>query len=141
MPIGAFIASKKLMDHFKQNPILGHITTFGGHPVSCAASLACIEVIDNEGLVGQVTQKERLFTSLLSHSNIDAVRGKGLMLAVQLDSFDNVQKVITHCLEQGVISDWFLFCDNAIRLSPPLNISEDEIKFASSTLLEGIHNL
>ncbi len=138
MPIGAFIASKKLMDHFKENPILGHITTFGGHPVSCAASLACLSVILDDKLPAGVPKKEKLFRKLLVHPKIKEVRGKGLMLAVQLDTFENVQTVIAHCLDNGVISDWFLFCDNAIRLSPPLNIAEEDIKLACKVLLEGI---
>lgn len=138
MPIGAFIASRELMAHFKDNPILGHITTFGGHPVSCAASLACVNVIIDEKLADGVKAKELLFRQLLVHQNIKEVRGKGLMLAVQLDTFENVQKVIDHCLKNGVVSDWFLFCDNAIRLSPPLNITEEDIRKACKVLLEGI---
>lgn len=138
MPIGAFIASRQLMAHLKDNPILGHITTFGGHPVSCAASLACVNVIVDEKLVEGVKAKEQLFRELLVHPKIKEVRGKGLMLAVQLDTFENVQKVIDHCLKNGVVSDWFLFCDNAIRLSPPLNIAEGDIKKACTVLLEGV---
>lgn len=138
MPIGAFIASRELMAHFKDNPILGHITTFGGHPVSCAASLACVNVIVDEKLADGVKAKAELFKELLVHSKIEEVRGKGLMLAVQLDTFENVQKVIDHCLKNGVVSDWFLFCDNAIRLSPPLNITEEDIRTACKVLLEGI---
>ncbi len=138
MPIGAFIASRELMAHFKDNPILGHITTFGGHPVSCAASLACVNVIVDEKLVEGVKAKELLFRELLVHPKIKEVRGKGLMLAIQLDTFENVQKVIDHCLKNGVVSDWFLFCDNAIRLSPPLNIDEEDIRKACKILLEGI---
>ena len=138
MPIGALVTSKKLMDHFKENPILGHITTFGGHPVSCAASLACLNVILDEKLTSGIAKKEKLFRKLLVHPQIKEVRGKGLMLAVQLDTFENVQIVIAHCLNNGVISDWFLFCDNAIRLSPPLNIAEEDIRFACKVLLEGI---
>lgn len=138
MPIGAFIASRELMAHFKDNPILGHITTFGGHPVSCAASLACVNVIIDEKLTEGVKAKAGLFRELLVHKNIKEVRGKGLMLAVQLDTFENVQKVIDYCLKNGVVSDWFLFCDNAIRLSPPLNISEEDIRKACAVLVEGI---
>ncbi|WP_417599713.1 aspartate aminotransferase family protein [Owenweeksia hongkongensis] len=138
MPIGAFIASRELMAHFKENPILGHITTFGGHPVSCAASLACVNVIVDEKLADGVKAKAELFKELLVHPKIEEMRGKGLMLAVQLDTFENVQKVIDHCLKNGVVSDWFLFCDNAIRLSPPLNIDEEDIRKACKILLEGV---
>ena len=141
MPIGAFVSSKKLMDTLKENPILGHISTFGGHPVSAAAALACIEVIENEKLIQGVKAKEKLFRELLQHSSIREVRGHGLMLAVQLDSYDQVESVINYCLDKGVISDWFLFCDNAIRLSPPLNILEEEIRYSCKTILEGIDQL
>lgn len=141
MPVGAFVASADLMAHLKENPILGHITTFGGHPVSCAASLASLEVIIEEGLIDKVKAKSALFRDLLKHDRITEVRGQGLMLAVQLDTFENVQKVIDHCLEKGVVTDWFLFCDNALRISPPLNISEEDIRKACATILEGIEKL
>lgn len=141
MPIGAFVASQDLMAHLKENPILGHITTFGGHPVSCAAALANLEVILEEKLTSGVEAKSQLFKKLLVHDRIIEVRGKGLMLAVQLDTFDNVQKVIEHCLANGVVTDWFLFCDNALRLSPPLNISEEDIRMACRVILEGVSKL
>src|SRR5690606_41071160 len=89
-------------------------------------------------LADVVKAKEQLFRNLLVHKNIKEIRGKGLMLAIQLDTFENVQKVIDLCLKNGVVSDWFLFCDNAIRLSPPLNISEEDIRKACEILLEGI---
>lgn len=141
MPIGAFLASQKLMGHLKENPILGHITTFGGHPVSCAASLASLEVILEEKLQEGVTQKSNLFKELLVHDHIEEVRGEGLMLAVQLDAFENVQKLIEHCLENGVVTDWFLFCDDALRLSPPINIAEEDIRFACRVILEGVEKV
>lgn len=141
MPIGAFVASQKLMAHLKENPILGHITTFGGHPVSCAASLASLEAILDEKLVEGVEAKSALFRALLVHDQIHEVRGQGLMLAVQLDTFDNVQKVIKHCLQSGVVTDWFLFCDDALRLSPPINIAEEDIRFACRVILEGIEKV
>ena len=141
MPIGAFLSSKELMDHFKENPILGHISTFGGHPVSCAAALANLDVIIEEDLISGVASKSALFKELLVHERISEVRGEGLMLAVQLDSFENVQLVIDHCLECGVIIDWFLFCDNALRISPPLNIAESDIQKACGIILEGINKL
>ena len=141
MPIGAFVAPQNLMGHLKENPILGHITTFGGHPVSCAASLASLEIILDEKLAENVEHKSDLFRELLVHENIFEVRGQGLMLAVQLDTFENVQKVIDHCLEQGVVTDWFLFCDNALRLSPPINIAEEDIRFACQVILEGVEKV
>lgn len=138
MPIGAFVANKTLMDSFKNNPLLGHITTFGGHPVCAAAALASLNFILEEKLIEGVEEKSKLFKSLLVHSAIAEVRGKGLMLAVQLDTFENVQKVIAICLQKGVVSDWFLFCDDAIRLSPPLIITKEQIEFACRVLLEAI---
>jgi acetylornithine/succinyldiaminopimelate/putrescine aminotransferase len=136
MPIGAFIANKSVMDSFKENPLLGHITTFGGHPVSCAAALACLEVILEEHLTDDVLPKSQLFKKLLeAHHAVQEVRGKGLMLAMQLDTFENIQAVIADCLAHGLVTDWFLFCDNAIRISPPLTITESEIREACATLL------
>ncbi|MGB0178304.1 MAG: aspartate aminotransferase family protein, partial [Owenweeksia sp.] len=141
MPIGAFISGKKIMDSLKQNPILGHITTFGGHPVSCTASLATMEVIEDEKLVEQISEKHQIFKQHLKHPAIKEIRGKGLMLALQLDTFENLQKVIDHCLEQGLITDWFLFCDNAMRISPPLIIDERQIKEACSIIIEAIETV
>lgn len=127
MPIGAFISSATIMSVLKENPILGHITTFGGHPVSCAAGLANLEVILEEELTTDVHLKEKLFRKLLQHPKIKEVRGKGLMLSIQLDSFEQVENVSKRCLENGIIIDWFLHCNTALRLAPPLIISEDEI--------------
>ncbi len=141
MPIGAFVASKKVMDSLKENPILGHITTFGGHPASCAASLATIQTIEDEKLAEQVDRKSRLFKDYLTHPAIKEVRGKGLMLAVQLDTFENLQMVIDQCLKKGLITDWFLFCDNAMRISPPLIITESEIKEACSIITKALEKV
>lgn len=139
MPIGAFIANKAVMDSFKENPLLGHITTFGGHPVSCAAALACLDVILTEQLTEGVAQKSNLFKTLLeAHTAVHEVRGKGLMLAMQLDTFEHVQGVIENCLENGLVTDWFLFCDNAIRISPPITIETAEIKEACGILLNAL---
>nr|MBC7613670.1 aminotransferase class III-fold pyridoxal phosphate-dependent enzyme [Pseudopedobacter sp.] len=135
MPIGAFIASKKMMDVFKDNPILGHITTFGGHPVSCAAGLATLETILDEDLIASVAEKEQLFRKLLKHPKIKEIRGKGLMLSIQLDDFPQVEAVSKACVENGVIIDWFLHCDNAMRIAPPLIITNDEIKFACKVII------
>ncbi|MEO5911506.1 MAG: aspartate aminotransferase family protein [Pelobium sp.] len=138
MPIGAFISSKEMMDVLKDNPILGHITTFGGHPVSCAAGLATLNVILNENLIATVPEKEQLFRSLLVHPKIRGIRGKGLMLAIQLDSFEQVEHISKKCVEEGVIIDWFLHCDTAMRIAPPLIISESEIRFACGVILKAI---
>lgn len=138
MPIGAFISSKEKMDVLKDNPILGHITTFGGHPVSCAAGLASLETILEENLIDGVEEKEQLFRSLLKHPKIKEIRGKGLMLSIQLDNFAQVEAVSKACVENGVIIDWFLHCDTAMRIAPPLIITQDEIKFASEVILGAI---
>ncbi len=141
MPIGAFISSPEIMASLKENPLLGHITTFGGHPVSCAAALACVNIIDQEKLHKKVKAKEALFRKLLVHPKIKAVRGQGLMLAVQLSSFEEVEKVIQHCLNKGIVTDWFLFCNSALRLSPPLIINEEEILLACKTIIKGLELL
>ncbi len=138
MPLGAFIADKKILNTLSHNPVLGHITTFGGHPVSCAAALANLKVIKEEKLFNKALEKEKIFRSLLHSSKIKEIRSKGLLMAVQLDSFRQVSDVITFCKNQGVITDWFLFCDAALRIAPPLIISEDEIAFSCDVINKGI---
>jgi acetylornithine/N-succinyldiaminopimelate aminotransferase len=122
----------------KDNPILGHITTFGGHPVCCAAGLAALEVLLNENLLPYVAEKEGLFRKLLVHPAIKNIRGKGLMLAIELDSFDLNKKIIDRCIENGVITDWFLHCSNSMRIAPPLIITPKEIEKACNVILEAI---
>jgi len=139
MPVGAFISSNAIMSALKENPILGHITTFGGHPVCCAAGLAALEVLLDEKLCEQVAEKEALIRSLLTHLAIKEIRGKGLMLALELESFDLNKKIIDRCIENGVITDWFLHCSNAMRLAPPLIITPEEIKKACGTITEAIN--
>jgi putrescine aminotransferase len=138
MPIGAFVANKEVMGVFKNNPLLGHITTFGGHPVSAAASLATIQVIKDENLLEQVEAKADLFKNLLIHPKIKGIRHKGLMMAVEFESFEVLKPIIDRAIEKGVITDWFLFCDDAMRIAPPLTISEEEIKMACGIILEAI---
>ena len=138
MPIGAFISSHEIMSALKENPILGHITTFGGHPVSCAAGLANLEVILEENLVNDVAIKESLFKKYLQHPEIKEVRGKGLMLSIQLSSFEQVEFVSNYCADKGIIIDWFLHCDTAMRIAPPLIISEEEIKLACRIILDAL---
>lgn len=139
MPIGAFISSAEIMRVFRNNPILGHITTFGGHPVSCAASLATLQVIQDEKLHEQAEAKGQLIKQLLVHPAIREVRGKGLMLAVEFDSFDVLKPVIDRAIEKGVITDWFLFCNNSMRIAPPLIITEDQIREACALILDAIN--
>lgn len=138
MPLGAFVSSKKIMDSLKDNPALGHITTFGGHPVCCAASLAAIEVLEKEKLIQQVKRKEVLFRKILKHPAIKEVRSIGLMIAVEFETAEMVQKIIRRSLVDGIITDWFLFCDNCIRIAPPLIISEKEIEKACKIILNSI---
>lgn len=136
MPIGAFMASSQLMEVFRNNPILGHITTFGGHPVSCASSLATLQVICSQNLAEQANDKGNLIKSLLVHPKIKEIRGKGFMLAAEMDSFEVLKPVIDAAIQRGVITDWFLFCDNSMRLAPPLVITESEIREAVGIILE-----
>ena len=138
MPIGAFISSDKIMGSFRENPILGHITTFGGHPVCCAAGLAGLEVLLNEKLIEQVSAKEALMRILLVHPAIKEVRGKGLIIAVELEGFDFNKKVIDRCIEHGIIVDWFLHCSNSMRIAPPLVITDEQIRKACSVILEAL---
>jgi acetylornithine/N-succinyldiaminopimelate aminotransferase len=138
MPVGAFISSNKIMGALKENPILGHITTFGGHPVCCAAGLAALEVLLNENLVAAVAEKEALFKKLLVHPAIKEVRGKGLMLAAEFESFELNKKIIDRCIENGVITDWFLHCSHSMRIAPPLIITNEEIEKACGVVLEAI---
>jgi len=130
MPLGAFISSKEIMSALISNPGLGHITTFGGHPVCCAAGLASLNVIIDEHLVETCNSKSVLFKNELTHPLIAEVRGEGLLLAVQLIESYYVKYVIAHAPEYGLILDYFLFCNNAFRIAPPLIISEQEISKA-----------
>lgn len=141
MPIGAFIANREVMGALKENPILGHITTFGGHPVSCVSGLASLEVILNEDLVTDVNKKGELFRSLLIHPLIKEIRGKGLMLSIQLDSFQQVEAVSKHCAGQGLIIDWFLHCETAMRIAPPLIITEEQIQDACKIILNALDSI
>jgi acetylornithine/succinyldiaminopimelate/putrescine aminotransferase len=138
MPIGAFISSRETMNVLTDNPILGHITTFGGHPVCCAAGLATLNTILNENLMHNIDMKEALFRQLLSHPEIKEVRGKGLMLAIQLDRFEQVEAVSKAATDNGIIIDWFLHCDTSLRIAPPLIITESEIKIACEHILSAI---
>ena len=140
MPLGAFIADKKLMDAFTENPVLGHITTFGGHPVCCAAGMAGMKALLEEGWIETVKAKEQLFLSSLKHKKIKVVRSFGLWMAVEFDSFETCKKVIDTCIENGVLTDWILFAPNCLRISPPLIISEEQVKIASSIILQACND-
>ncbi|MDD3721099.1 MAG: aspartate aminotransferase family protein [Lutibacter sp.] len=139
MPIGAFISSFQIMDCLKQNPKLGHITTFGGHPVIAATALATLTELLNSDLIAQTLQKEALFRKLLVHPLITEIRGKGLMLAPMVESSEMASKIILKCLDKGLIMFWLLFEGKALRITPPLNISEDEI-YKGCNILIGVLN-
>ncbi|WP_410219677.1 aspartate aminotransferase family protein [Pedobacter sp.] len=141
MPIGAFISSSEIMSVFTDNPVLGHLTTFGGHPVSCAAGLATLQTILQGQLVSDVESKGQLFKDLLKHPAILEIRGKGLMLAVAFNSYETNKKIIDACIEDGVVTDWFLHCDNAMRIAPPLIITREEIKTACEIILRNIEKI
>ena len=138
MPIGAFVSSNEIMSSFKTNPILGHITTFGGHPVSCAAAKASLDVLTSENILKKVNQKGELFRRYLDHPEIKEIRGKGLFMAVELRDFDQVKKVIDTAVTKGLVTDWFLFHDSAFRIAPPLIITEDQIRISCDILNECI---
>ncbi|MBC7875513.1 MAG: aspartate aminotransferase family protein [Ferruginibacter sp.] len=141
MPLGAFIADKQLMDAFTENPVLGHITTFGGHPVCCAAGMAGLKSLLEEGWIDTVKNKEELFRSLLSQPEIKTIRSFGLWMAVEFESFEKNKKVIDYCIKNGILTDWFLFAPNCLRISPPLIISEDSISEVCEVIVNACHNL
>lgn len=138
MPIGAFVSSKRIMDTLKTNPALGHITTFGGHPVSSAAALASLKIIIDENLAKEANRKGDLFKKYLKHPAIKTIRGKGLFLAVELENAKQVASLHQICIKKGIIFDMFLFCDTAFRIAPPLIITDEEIVTISNLLLQAI---
>lgn len=138
LPIGAFISSYENMQQLTRNPMLGHITTFGGNPVCCAAALATLQVIEEENLLAQVEAKGKLIESLLQHSKIKEVRRIGLMFAFDFDSEERVNNIVNYCKEHGVICYWFLSHPYSFRIAPPLTITEAEIKKACAVILEAI---
>lgn len=138
MPAGAFIASTKMMNTLTNNPALGHLTTFGGHPVCCAAALASLREIAETGLMQVVKKKEELFRQNLKHPLIKNISGRGLLLAVEFESADLNQRIIARCLENGILTDWFLFAPHKMRLAPPLIISEEQVKQACSLIIKSL---
>ncbi len=141
MPIGAFTASKTLMQCLTANPPLGHITTFGGHPVNCAAALANLNVLLEDNILEKVEEKGAYFESLLNHSAITEIRRIGLMFAIELADFETVSKVVAGCKENGVLSFWFLSCKNSFRIAPPLTITFEEIEKAGKIIQEQLDKL
>ena len=139
MPLGAFISSKEIMSTLSNNPVLGHITTFGGQPVCCAASLAALQILTAKPSLN-VKKKGELFKKLLVHPRIKEVRGEGLLLAVQFASEEENKKIISRCIENAVVVDWFLFRPDAMRIAPPLVITEKEIISACKIILKSIND-
>ena len=141
MPIGAFIAPQHIMDVLKRKPILGHISTFGGHPVSATAAMANLKVLIESTLIEQVDHKAELFRKYLKHPAIKEIRNMGLLMAVQFVSFEIVKAIIDRAMELGLLTDWFLFRSNALRLAPPLIITEAEIKSACELILSAVDDV
>jgi acetylornithine/succinyldiaminopimelate/putrescine aminotransferase len=138
LPLGAFISDRKLMSSLTHDPMLGHITTFGGNPVCCAASLATLEVIENEKILEQVEEKGRLFETLLKHPRIKEVRRIGLMFAIDFDSAEIVSRIVLKAKELGVICYWFLSHPQSFRIAPPLTITKKQIEESCETILMAI---
>ncbi len=141
MPLGAFVSSRELMKQLTFDPPLGHITTFGGHPVSCAAGLAAQKVVEQEGLMEHALAMEQRYRLGLKHPLIQGIRGKGLFLAVMLDQEVKVRRFISRAFENGLVIDQFLFSDNSFRIAPPLNISEPEVDETINLLLATLEGL
>ena len=140
MPMGAFIASHHLMNQLAVNPVLGHITTFGGHPVCCAAGKASMEYLVESKIYEEVKEKENLFLNLLKHPSIKKVNSCGLLIAIHFESYELNKRIIDTSIECGVFTDWFLFASNALRIAPPLTITKEEIEEACTIILSAINN-
>ncbi len=141
MPLGAFVSSKEIMQSLTHDPVLGHITTFGGHPVCCAAGHAAMQVLLSENLLENISKKEELFRKNLQHPFIKNIRGKGLFLALEFEREDLNKKIIQVCIEKGVVVDWFLFAPGCMRIAPPLTITETQIETASKLIVKSMNQL
>lgn len=142
MPLGAFAASSELMSLWQHNPVLGHITTFGGHPVSCAAALASLKILLRESWVEDAERKGALYKEkLISHGAVKEIRQAGLLLAVDMGRRDYAEKILPLLLEEGVMSDWFLFDENSFRIAPPLCISDEEILYSAGLISGALDRL
>jgi len=141
MPLGAFIADKKLMGTLMYNPVLGHITTFGGHPVSCAAGKAALEVLLDGNFISTAKRKEQIILDNIRHHSIKRINSCGLWASLQFDSFETNKKVIDRCIEKGLITDWFLFAPECLRIGPPLIITDEELIKACSLIMEAVNEV
>lgn len=138
MPLGAFVSSQEKMAAFKSNPVLGHITTFGGHPVSCAAGMAMAQELENSNLLKRVPEIETRFKNGIKGAQVN---GGGLLMSVELNNFSEVEQLVKYCIANGVITDWFLFNENSIRVSPPMIISNEELDTAIEVINNGISKI
>lgn len=141
MPIGAFVSKKDIMQSLTHHPVLGHITTFGGHPVSAAASLACLSIIEENQLRKPIPENSALFKSLLIHDKIVETRGIGYFLCIEFENQEFNFAVIKKCIEKGLITDWFLFNDKCLRIAPPLTIDEENIRMSCKIILDSIQEV
>ncbi|MFN8258574.1 MAG: aspartate aminotransferase family protein [Bacteroidales bacterium] len=141
MPVGAFVSSKEIMHSLTYNPVLGHITTFGGHPVSCAAALASLKILLSTNLVKEADAKGEFFINKLKHPQIKNIRGTGLFYSIELENSKKVLAFIKLGLQKGLITDWFLHCDYRIRIAPPLIIAKEELNSAAEIILRTLHEL
>jgi len=141
MPIGAFVANDQLMKTLTDNPVLGHINTFGGHPVPVAAALASLEILLESNLIQSIDRKSDLFRAKLNHPAIKEIRGKGLMLAVDLDDEEKVRDFISYAFDHGILIDWFLYDAGSLRIAPPLIITEDEILDICEVINQGLDEI
>lgn len=141
MPIGAFVSSREIMSKFTHNPVLGHITTFGGHPVSCAAALASLNVLTDNNIIQSVQKKASLFDQLLDHPSFISSRGIGLFRAIEVESYEFLRELLTESIKLGIVFDWFIFETNFFRISPPLVITEEEIETCIDLLKQAADNV
>jgi len=141
MPLGAFVADRRLMQTLSHDPVLGHITTFGGHPVSCAAGKAALEVLLDGKFINTVKQKEKILLECLQHEKVIGLNTAGLWASLEFDSFETNKKIVHRCIEKGLITDWFLFAPYRMRIAPPLIITEDELKKVCALIIEAIEEV
>jgi acetylornithine/succinyldiaminopimelate/putrescine aminotransferase len=141
LPIGAFISSKEIMHSLTHDPVLGHITTFGGNAVCAAAANANLQIIIRDKLWENASRQGELFRELLVHDKIRSIRGKGLLLAAEFESFDENKLIIDRLIEKGIVTDWFLFAPNCLRIAPPLIISDEQTREACKIIIETLDDI